>query len=490
MKTSRKLIAGILGVALLAGLAVNAAADSGGGANPPAATQSSGIPTAVQHPPTGQPAKGLHFAAVSVMADYNISDIEKLFASGNLDAVATFSRDYVPKDADMVTISRVAALGPVQAGSFEARFLSFSAQGRVRIVLWLKSVPGGTDLIYPEGDNRDIEGLAGSQKDTLYTVPNFLAILRASDAKYQQARQDSVEKRTAMIAENQRKATSGEDTTTVRLKALQTALNTALTTLQQAPDSAKEFFAQTISDLGVAQADVAQGLDYVKAHPEADKLTPPPQDEIERSDGSLTDNLGGWVESGLIRSVNNSVFPILPAAVKAMGRCLTDFIGQPTLGIAVIGELGGQRDMIMRDVAAAENTLATANQNFMVTVNGHPPPAVLNIPANPLKGACSLSGSVVHSDGRPGADAVVTFMVVDSLNFGKNPSDSKRGRLSASLPGAIADKNGAFTIRNLSPGFYTVTTGSSIRVVIEVKEGTETKLPMPLILRHGGLGGG
>ena len=72
--------------------------------------------------------------------------------------------------------SKVAALDAVSKGSYEARVLRFSAIGLMAI--WLKSDPGGADIIYPLAPAPSM-----LKADQPYTVDAFLSAIRSMAEK-------------------------------------------------------------------------------------------------------------------------------------------------------------------------------------------------------------------------------------------------------------------------------------------------------------------
>jgi len=65
-------------------------------------------------------------------------------------------------------------------GSYEVRSLTYLWNHEPEKVLWLKSSPGGTDLIYPAFDYPSEYQDLGVQKGVLYTWPAFLVHLKAA----------------------------------------------------------------------------------------------------------------------------------------------------------------------------------------------------------------------------------------------------------------------------------------------------------------------
>ncbi len=151
------------------------------------------------------------------MADFNTSDRTgntpaNAFPTGNLDADTIFHQYYYPiaadgREAGSVNIQRsptsgdfmvmswgnnprqtvldatkkLANLGPVQAGSFEARLLHIDdGTWGGKTTIWLKSAVAGGDLIYEILESRVPNQLTGGA-GSLYTAADFIA--KVSGAK-------------------------------------------------------------------------------------------------------------------------------------------------------------------------------------------------------------------------------------------------------------------------------------------------------------------
>jgi len=462
-----RLVVGVLGAAALSGLMVLLIFPSGEWQESEAASQKL---LAIR------PVKGLHFPGATLNAPqlvgYGIGDWQQLLSSGNLDAMLKES-NYRPGKLITPALKQVAALDLVQAGSYEARGFSFrvrNAPGGVEVI-WLKSAPGGVDLIFTPQSQGFYES-AGLKDGTLYTVPGFLEALRAFEAKFQQSRQADANKRSALIDENKRKAAGGFDTSTTRLRNLQTSLEKALAAIKPAPTG---YFEQPIADLIRAQADVSQGLAYLKSHPGEDSLLPSERDEPIRN----FHNIGGVPTLGLPKT--NTVSD-LESAEGALRSGLADFLGNPNIGQPIMGEMGGNRDTILRDVAVAKANLEIGAKNYLAVAY---PSGRSSIPVGGLALVVnsdstaptgSISGTVLLADGTPSAFTCINFKAVAA----DGTPDPAMGN--ATIPSTLSDKNGQFTIKNLLPGFYTLPVGSArgVTTLIGVKAGAETKLPMPL----------
>jgi hypothetical protein len=307
--------------------------------------------------------------------------------------------------------------------------------------------------------------------------------------------------------ENQRKAASGEDTTISRLKSLEAALDKTLTALKRARP---EFFGQTISDTIRAQFDVARGLEYVKAHPEIDALTMrqldglvtswSPSDPISPFFLGVGENFsprlisrGPPLPDTVISSLGGgeSAAPSVPVAADALIIGLMDFLGNQSIGRPLVGEMGGNRDLIMRDIATATSDFMESTEDILRTINRGSTPRPrsfpVTTPAHPSIHSGSISGSVEvstldNSVGVPAANVMITFAAVDSLDWGKKPHRASfpGNLIPGSIPGAFSDEKGKFVIQNVPPGFYVLDAGNNW-IVIEVKEDTETNLPTPLL---------
>ena len=390
------------------------------------------------------------------------------------------------------SVQKLAGRPEVQAGSFEVRLLYSSyRETRGGPVLWLKSTAGGSDLIYVMGGSitsmqppggagvfyTPAEFVAGIHSEAQPTTNTPAVERRIAAAAATQERQKAMQAdRNATIAENQRKAASGEDTNRNRLLALQAILARAVDSLQQATPAAKAYFAQPAADLIRAQASVARGLDYLKAHPEADRLVVQAYEDLGYR-WSVEDNTDEYGVADLVI------------------RGFRSFMGSPSSGIVGIGEIGPHRDRILRDVGLAEIDLGRADEAFLKlqrTGASSAPPVVssplasTNVPAH----SGSISGTVVGLYGQPARRAVVFCMAVASPNVKISPGRGN-GILPGVIPCTISDADGNFVIRDLPPGFYLVT-GESKWTVVEVSEGKETLLPELLEVqpRLGGAGGG
>ena len=94
---------------------------------------------------------------------------------GKFSSAAQFMGNDVPR-----VLNEVVALEEVKAGTFEPRLLGF--QG-LWTVLWLKSVSGGPDYLYPVAETAHPEDpvarkIPSLQARTLYSVEDFLAAVR------------------------------------------------------------------------------------------------------------------------------------------------------------------------------------------------------------------------------------------------------------------------------------------------------------------------
>ncbi len=300
------------------------------------------------------------------------------------------------------------------------------------------------------------------------------------------------------IAENKRKSASGEDTNLTRLLALQATLDKTLALLRQAPAEAKPYFEQSIADFIRARTSLVQGIDYLNTHPESNQLTVPRDpDAIDR-----VNSFGyGWIAQGLWPShlppdVQRQFQPILDEAGFLLSSGFHNFMGEPFEGIASLGEIGGYRDIILRDVAVAEATLGKSNRIFLGVVKmasdtiaqvAYSPFASTSAPTNPSR----ISGTVVRTDGKPAYHAVIRILPVDSPIY-KAPKIPDRRDLNSrpmenAIPCTITDENGGFMVRSLLPGYYCVTVGFAEYIskswrIIEVKEGVDTQMTDPLML--------
>ncbi len=289
------------------------------------------------------------------------------------------------------------------------------------------------------------------------------------------------------IAENKRKAVTGADTATSRLQALAAQLDAALAALRQTPPETIRYFIKTTADILQAKADVASGLDYVKAHPEGNSLALHPHDS--KFDGQIKPP---WIRPwSAILDPDGA--PNLFVVEQLLTKGLDEFVGNPYDGRPILGDIGGSRDRIVRAVVAAWVDLAVNYREFrppnpaIQRSEGSLPNTVLSANAltNGSANSGTIAGSVKTVDGKPLADALISVKVVGSLDA--NFIDA--GLL---LPATISDEHGDFVITNLPPGFYSV--ASTNRVVVEVKAGVETKLPglikqMPAPPPRGRVGG-
>ncbi len=148
--------------------------------------------------------RGINFSALTVAPPHEIYDLhaDEIARGGGLEtAHATGFRYHVAASGGSVTaaevhtdasgkasllanlnygpfvestaqgFSQVAALDAVRTGSYEARVLRFSAIGLMAI--WLKSDPGGADIIYPLAPAPSM-----LKADQPYTVEAFLSAIR------------------------------------------------------------------------------------------------------------------------------------------------------------------------------------------------------------------------------------------------------------------------------------------------------------------------
>jgi hypothetical protein len=297
----------------------------------------------------------------------------------------------------------------------------------------------------------------------------------------------------ATIAESKRKALSGEDTVTTRLQALAAELDAVISALKQVPPDSTKYFAKTMGDLTLTQTYVARGLDYVKAHPGENSLASRVR-EVKYYGASA----GGWASTNLdiVIRESNSIpgGPNLATVEKLLTGGFDEFIGLPQQGRPLLGEIGGNRDLIMRAGVVADMELLA---NTLDLLGLRPPPgsapgaekrmyASLESSANVTLAALakglgdpdhtgSIAGTAVPPNPAVFVNALICITALDS-------SDPPRGLAQTSVLATYADDNGNFVIKNLPPGVYAVTavggsmTESVNRVVVEVKEGAETKL--------------
>jgi len=449
------------------------------------------------------------------MASYGVIDADKLIANGDLDAVAklnayvfyvktaanTTMTDSVTVDSNSGNItsgtigtnlrtnpsdviSLAAALGPVKNGSYEVRLLNIPwnhasinpSFNTGLTMLWLKSDLHRPDLVYPDFVYPEQYTNTGLQPGKLYTVTSFLAALQLKDKQAEQIRQDTADKLAVLVAENQRKAASGEDNAVTRLNALQSILDATLAALKK---ENADTFAQPTVDIVLAREAINRGLEYLKAHPEAVALSP----SAPNQDGGRNKWNAGINSFAIAQSQ-----PALKAVNDALSKNLDDFMGGlRTDGRPTIGELGGNRDAILRDVAK----VAT---DIIIVMEPSPtlPSNADSLGWNQVNNATamgSISGKVEFPSTVNRAAVPAPYMVI-FLKPADAPAASvastrtagfggRRGgpapypRLSA-IPATIADEKGEFVIRNVPPGFYSVSVGNMI--VVEVKAGAETKL--------------
>jgi len=505
-----RLVVGVLGAAALSAVIVYVIFSPGSGQKSVKVTPA---------PSAAQSAKGLHFPGGTANAPkwviYRMDNVLGFLATGDLDAEAiAMERNNSPSKGDLNLIQRLAAIPQVQAGSYEVRALSYLWGHSPSGGIWLKSATGGTDLIYPNLTFPEQYTNAGLKEGVLYTLPDYLSALQTAEKRIEAeiAAQNAANaakqaadatRKAAIIVENQRKAANGEDTATTRLDGLQAAMEAALTDLKQARAG---FFDQTMADIRRVQVEVAAGLEYIKAHPESDRLTPRPFDGT----GMAWSPTGpGFVPFFLgtpgpdfsprvmakgpppLRGGGRGTAPSVPVAAEALILGLINFLGNQSLGQPLVTEMGGNRDLIMRDVAVATNDFIEATDNLLnaITPGSVPPPGpqAAATPAGVSAHPGSISGTVVaqtpgNPAGSPAASAMVAFAAVPTIDWGALPSGTQRLPRSlpaGSIPGAIADASGAFAIKNVPPGFYVLCAGANW-IVVEVKADTETILPMPL----------
>lgn len=295
------------------------------------------------------------------------------------------------------------------------------------------------------------------------------------------------------------------DSSTQRLLAMQRSLQTALTELNRAhPDPHRDgFLDDAISDVNKALINVAKGLEYVKAHPESDKL-------IARSARA------GWpvmpIKNGygiVDMPAIKSTYPTLSPAQDALSLCLPKFlIGESTDGYRVMNDLGGYRDIILR---CADTGLANLVKGVMAHERSGnpryagqpPPPSPITHTTNDQGG--SISGKVLDSRGQPAAYAAISIHLAEELGdralaMGDPNSAVFDGMAFAGgILVSVTDQNGDFIIRDLPPGSYAVTAeltnGGDTQTIthrpMQVKAGEETKFAQPVTLfnMHRGFGG-
>jgi hypothetical protein len=349
-----------------------------------------------------------------------------------------------------------------------------------------------------------VPSLAGVPARAKAIVDNLFARSRAGlreQARITKAAEQNVQI-TATIAENNRKATHGEDTNRTRLLALQASLDGTLAWLGHAPPDAAAFFDQPIADLKRAQNSVALALEYLTLHPEAEPLVAP-------RPVSQAEILGfNWQKNDLSGHINaatrNDCLPGAGTMGATQPEGLPAFMGYPALGIPRAGEIGGNRDFILRDVGLAENDLARSLGAFLKLENGGnaAAPAARTSPlasTSVSSGAGSISG-VVSTRG-VAFNAVISLTAVNSTKDDlKLHTDRNSGYLSEAIPCTISGSDGRFLIRNVLPGVYAVTVGNRVGgsppaasnwTIVEVRLGAETKVPGSLApFKQAPMGGG
>ncbi len=278
------------------------------------------------------------------------------------------------------------------------------------------------------------------------------------------------------------------DTTRHRLEYLRGELQKSLEALKQAPiDPNIGFIEKTIEDLNQMLTAVDGGLAYVKAHPESDPLWAVPS----RQGMPLVNVTSG---SAYIMDRNVIVhYPTLPAAFDRLDRGLNAFLNGATnvTDSAVIGELGGFRDKIIRGVSWATVNLVAGAEAYVrasAVLRVPPPPGLLASPADAPKSG-SISGSVVNGDGKA-ANVLVTFQFMGDASRAL-PVNAVRAN---GVPVTITDDQGNFTIRDIPPGDYSITAvrgfvggyrQSGTFEPIKVSAGADAKLAKPIMLQEG-----
>ena len=401
----------------------------------------------------------------------------------------------------MEAVNSAAKSPGVGVGLYEVRILSYGDRpnSAFTTVLWLKSVSGAADLIYVPSERLGAVPLYVPGR--ISTLADFLAEFR----KIALQRQAANAKAAAPIEANRRRAADGEDTSTTRMLALSTTLAQTLKYLQLAPPASDKSFDQPRADLVRAQASVERGLDYLKVHPNDVRLESAPEDNgpqrfLELGYPWITER-ATWLSIGRPAA---SVCPSLYLAGRSLQDGFRAFMGDPSMGLASLGAIGGYRDKILRDVAIAELDLAKCIADFALIdplldpilsqrakdyarrlkpgFIGVPPLAEFASTAN-LGRPGSISGTVTRPDGNVTGPVVITFIAVDSLQVVKSNPSLKDGKFAELLPGTISDTNGSFTIGDIPPALYYVTVGrDGPATVVEVKNGQESKLTAPLML--------
>jgi len=297
----------------------------------------------------------------------------------------------------------------------------------------------------------------------------------------------------AMITEDKPKISNGEDSNRTRLLALQAALNNALTLLQQAPQDTKSYFDQTVADINRAKISVNRGLDYLKSHPEAERLSVPrDQDAVDLRNAKAAYSWR-WSMKHINVAQQNNYLTAVSVETNTLGIAFQNFMGDPAEGIASIGAIGDNRDLILRDMAIAVISFVNSGNAFIdqVRTEGSSPSvsrlaflASNNVPVNPG----SITGTVLRPDGKPADHAIITISIVDSLNYKFDYTPS------TGIPSTITGNDGTFIIKNMPPGIYAVIIGSAVIgsrnwAIVEVTAGREAQIANPLVIRHVSAGG-
>lgn len=304
-------------------------------------------------------------------------------------------------------------------------------------------------------------------------------------------------------------------TAQARLEALQAALQTARSALQQAPAGTPEdFIATTLTDVNRALAELAAAQAQLKDHPENNVLPSALPVGVP--------NLG--IQNGAGQVTNTRVtgtYPTLPTAVQALRTGLNQFLtgagsneSTPARGLAalnilpgpgpVIGPLGGLRDRLIQSVGRASADLVAGSTAFVRSTapprggaasNSAPGPAPgAEVTGAPVAAPGSISGFVVDTAGDPAANVLIGFTLPAARTGGRGAQAIRpTGIYAAGTPATLSDENGRFNLPNLPPGQYIITgslaaarggwnlTGS--QQPVEVRSGEDTSLTVPLNLQ-------
>ncbi len=288
-------------------------------------------------------------------------------------------------------------------------------------------------------------------------------------------------------------------TAQARLEELQASLQKIVEALKPLP--ADPVWDKVTAETNLTLTEVTAALAYVKAHPEANPLpvdaglVAVPALPVYNSNAILT------------RSAYAQANPTLATVVSVMDYALHDFLigappssnglGRSDAGGAVIGELDGHRDALIRHLGRLADYLKTATSTL---TSNRPRATTSDVAVNPDVAPGSISGIVLDGDGDPAEYVLIGLTNIADMSQptrGRPQAIREDSTYSSGLPITLSNERGEFTIKGLPPGTYIVTgvlgaaqggrawsINGSVQP-IEVKAGAETKISRPLKLKGG-----